>query len=540
MLYILFMLLLLIPTLIGYGKLMQINFKIKDQSLTVLILSGIFFCTILFTLLAFFFPLHGFLEYLIIVIGIVLFIYYKSYKNVCVFIKQDFILLIPISLLIIFTGSYFPFILDHFGYYVPTVKWISEVGLVRGISNLDLILGQMSLWHILQAGFSHFSDFYLRINVLVLVVYLIYILEKKHWIHLFFLPFLTLFSQSPATDLPVIVFSLIILNEILKGNKEITLLLTASVFVFSIKPTMIWLPIFTSLYAFAYLRAGSIKITLPALAVLFLFFTKNLWTFGFPVFPVHFMDFDFSWKPSAELLQNSSQLALQKTFDMQYSFSEIEQFSTAEFIKNWLFLPGIKGFIHLSFIFTLFVFLFLAVLKKSKIIWLLFISVFAKIIFVLSFSAQYRFFFEIFFIVIFLLFFQIITRKYALIFFSFTSVLVVVFLSFPAIVQSLLPSFKLGNFMTGFTTDQFIKPAHFEWKKYKTHKIGNLKFNVVDDYFFTFQTPLPAISPQFLREDLEAGVFPQLKGKSLREGFIWRKISPEEQQKLREILKDFQ
>lgn len=93
--------------------------------------------------------------------------------------------------------------------------------------------------------------------------------------------------------------------------------------------------------------------------------------------------------------------------------------------------------------------------------------------------------------------------------------------------------------MTGFTREQFYKPATFELKKYKSHQIGNLKFNVVENYPFSFDTPIPAISPQFIQEDLEAGIFTQLKGKTLKQGFIWRKISEEEKVQLQNILEDY-
>ena len=93
--------------------------------------------------------------------------------------------------------------------------------------------------------------------------------------------------------------------------------------------------------------------------------------------------------------------------------------------------------------------------------------------------------------------------------------------------------------MTGFTKTQFVKPAAFELNKYSTHQIGNLKFNVVDGYIFSFDTPLPAISPQFIQEDLDAGIFPQLKVEKLKDGFIWRKITEEEKRKIEVILEQY-
>ena len=221
------------------------------------------------------------------------FFYFKEYHHFCKCFAENKVGFSIFSLVILFFGSYFPFILDHFGYYVPTIKWISEVGLVKGISNLDLLLVQMSVWHIFQAGFSNFSDPFLRINSLLLIIYLVYIFEKKSWIHLIFLPVLFLFSQSPSTDLPVIVFSLIILNEIIQLNKNSTLIFAFSVFVFTIKPTMIWLPILSFLYFIRDFMFVPKKI-IPATLVLSLYLFKNLWTFGFPIFPVQVFDLGLS------------------------------------------------------------------------------------------------------------------------------------------------------------------------------------------------------------------------------------------------------
>lgn len=94
--------------------------------------------------------------------------------------------------------------------------------------------------------------------------------------------------------------------------------------------------------------------------------------------------------------------------------------------------------------------------------------------------------------------------------------------------------------MSGFKKEQFLKPSHFELKNYTTHQIGNLKFNVVENYPFSFDTPLPAISPAYIQEDLNAGIFPQLKGKTLKDGFIWRKLSAEEKETLKIVVQGFQ
>ena len=259
----------------------------------------------IFTITAFFFPLDVYIELGTVSIGLAAFFYFKIYKEFWEFFSKNKFYFFIISFFTLFFGSYYPFILDHFGYYMPTIKWIAEVGLVQGISNLDLILGQMSIWHILQAGFSNFTDSFLRLNVVVLTIYLIYIFEKKSWIHLFFLPILFLFSQSPSPDLPVMVFSLIVLNEIFSSNKKAGLLLAFSIFIFALKPTMIWVPILVFLYSLLILKT-KLKYIIPGVLLMILFLFKNIYTFGFPVFPVQFLDFNFYWKPNSALLKNSS------------------------------------------------------------------------------------------------------------------------------------------------------------------------------------------------------------------------------------------
>ena len=537
MLYILFATIFLLPIFSGFGKITELFFGKHNTGLSMKLLSGIFTISIVWLMMSFFLGVNIYVELITVFIGLSSFFYFKLYQEFWNFFSKNFIFFLPISFVIIFAGSFFPFILDHFGYYLPTIKWISEFGLVKGISNLDLLLGQMSVWHLFQAGFSHFSDPFLRINSIILIVYLIYIFEKKSWLHLAFSPILFLFSQSPSPDLPVIVFSLIILNEILSGNKNVSFLFAISALVFAIKPTMIWLPLFVIFYGFFYLKIN-LKFLIAGSFVFLLFIAKNLWCFGYPVFPVQVGDVGISWKPNPELMKISSQTAIEKTFDMQYKYSEIQQFSIFDYIKNWLFLKGIKSKIHLLFLLSLLVFTVFVFIKKNKILTFLLISIIIKSILVLLFSAQYRFFIDVFFVITFVIFYEKISRKKMIAGFSILSIFFLGFLSFPNFVKINFPSFKLGQFMTGFQKNQWFKPSFFEWKKYKTHQIGNLKFNVVKEYPFSFDIPLPAISPEFLKEDLEAGIFPQQNSENIKDGFHWRKLTIEEKQKLEKIVNE--
>lgn len=536
MVLILFSFIFIIPVLMGWGKIMENIWGILFQGISGKILSGILGISLIWTIVSFFIPLNINVEVPSILLGFFFFFKNKLYQECYQFSKKDVIILSASSLTVIYAGSFYPYILDHFGYYIPTLKWLTEYGLIRGISNVDLTLGQMSVWHIFQAGFSNFSDPFLRINTLLLMIYSMYSIERKNWIHLCFLPVLMLFSQSPSPDLPVIIFSLIILNEIITGNKNSRLLFAFSVFVFTIKPTMIWLPVLVFLNSLFIFKSNFKPFLLGSL-ILFLFFIKNIWTFGYPVFPVAIGDVGVSWKPNPEVLKISSQFAIMKTYDMQYTYEEIQNFSTADYIRNWFSLEGIKSKINILFILSLIIFSAFAWIQKRKLITLICISLLIKSILVLVFSAQYRFFIDVFFVIFFVLFYEYFDKKKSIVVFSVLSLFFISILSFPGIIQKYLPSFRIGSFMTGFEKEQFYKSSTYEYQQFNTFKVGNFKFNVSHHYPYSFDTPLPAITQSYLFDDVKAGIFPQLSDKNdVKKGFIWKKMTSEEKREAQKVI----
>ncbi|MFP3594903.1 hypothetical protein SB689_23460, partial [Chryseobacterium sp. SIMBA_038] len=76
---------------------------------------------------------------------------------------------------------------------------------------------------------------------------------------------------------------------------------------------MIWLPILVFLNSIIILKSSFKKLFFGGL-ILLLFFIKNIWTFGYPIFPVSIIDLGFSWKPNPEVLKTSSQYAIMKTY----------------------------------------------------------------------------------------------------------------------------------------------------------------------------------------------------------------------------------
>ena len=535
MLKIFLSLLIIFPVLMGFGEIFQKLFGRIWSGLSAKLFSGMFFLTLIWQVLAFFLPLNIWVESISLGIGVISFFYFKSYKDFLKYKNEEMIKFLVLSLPIVFAGSYYPFIIDHFGYYVPSIHWLREFGLTKGLANIELIYSQMSVWHIFQAGFSNFSDVFLRINVIFLLVFLLYILEKKAWATLFILPIFLFFIQSPNSDLPAIALSLIILNEVINGNKNIKLLFAFSAFIFTIKPTIVWVLLFVTMYFF---KKENFKYAGLGIMVLGIYIFKNIIVFGYPFFPIQIGNLHLLWMPHQDVLKQSSELALMKTYDLKYTISEIKKFTTLDYVYNWFTLNSYKKYIHYAFILVVISFGVLAILKRNKLTTTLFIAIFLKSFLVLIFSAQYRFFIAIFFVFFLILFQSKIKEKLSFVSFFIGIFLILFSLSFPEVLKKNFPSFKSGNYMKGYSNVQIYKPASFASSKYSSYKIGNLSFNI-PQHKLAYDTPHPSISPYSLKKYYEAGIFPQKISKNIKDGFVWKKLSPEEKEKLKKIISKF-
>lgn len=538
MLLLILSLILLLPTLIGWGLIAEKSFRFNlTGGISGKILSGILFLSLILTVTAFFFGINIYIEATILCIGLSYFVKEKSYHKLFTFFKNAGWAFFASAIICVACASFYPFILDHFGYYIPTIRWLSEFGMIKGISNLDLTLGQMSAWHIFQTGFSHFSDPFLRINLLVAITYLIYIFENKNWVHLAFFPIFLFFLQSPSPDLPAYVFSLIVVHEILTKTQINSGFLAFSIFIFTIKPTMIWLPVFVFLIM-VLRKEMSLKIILSGTFVLSLFIIKNIWIFGYPVFPITVFDLNFPWKPNPEMMRQSSEYAVLKTYDVQYSLEQIKNFSFKEKIVNWLFISGIKSIFNIGLLASLLFYGVFTFIKKEKMHYILFGSLLLKSVLILSFSAQYRFFLEVYPVIFIAIFYTLNIKKFSILIFSTGSFATLSFLINPQILKYLIPSFRLGNTMGKIQITQLYKPAEYFHNNYNSFKVGNLNLNVSKKYPFNYETPAPAISEGFMFDYQKLGIFPQLKNpENISEGFIWKKIDAKEQNELDNAIK---
>ncbi|WP_018675007.1 LIC_10190 family membrane protein [Riemerella columbina] len=535
MLYLLFTILIITPILIGWGTLLERYFSPLWEGGSSKFFSGILLLTTTWTILSFFISINEVIELSFGMVGLGLFIYSKGYTEAFSLLKQQPYLFVISLVFILFFGSIYPFILDHYGYYTSTIDWISKAGLVKGIANLELILGQMSLWHIFQAGFSHFTDGALRINAVVLLGFVMYIIERRVPIYWLFIPFLFLFVASPSPDLPVIIGALILVNELVHKPKNLVGLWLFSVFIFAIKPIALWMPLAVGLYMVLVHRLWSWKY-LAGVFMLGLVIIKNIWCFGYSIFPIQALDLGVSWKPNPELMGISSRVAILKTYDFQYSYDSIQQFNLWEYFYNWVTLEGIKGVINSLFVILLLILIGLAFKKRNRILSIIMISILIKSILVLWFSAQYRFFLEVFFVGLFLMLGQRLSKQFIYSIALLMSFALTILFVKPSLIKETIPSFSVGQYIGEVESSQWLKPSVYKGVPYTTHQIGNLKFNVPRHYPFTFTTPLPAISPSFLYDYHRAKLFPQLIDSDLKKGFIWKPLTEQQQQELKQIL----
>ena len=120
--------------------------------------------------------------------------------------------------------------------------------------------------------------------------------------------------------------------------------------------------------------------------------------------------------------------------------------------------------------------------------------------------------------------------------FSGLSVLIVSILAFPQILQEKIPSFNLGFVMRNYETKQIYKPLYYSLNKHDTFTVGNLEFNVPRNYVFGFDTVLPVLTLSQLEAFYELGIFPQKIGKTLEQGFVWKKLNFQEKKHLKSII----
>jgi len=396
--------------------------------------------------------------------------------------------------------------------------------------------------HIIQAGINQTIDPYGRFGIFIIIVFLVYIFERKSFLLLLFIPFYFLYFQSSSPDLPVVFFSLIVVNELCfhYDKENFKTLFIISVFIFVIKPTGFWLPLWVFIVTLYRDKSelNSVRNYLFPGILFFAYLIKNVICASVLFYPVTFTKINTYWLPDIQILNLSDQQAAAYAFDFNYNANAIKSFSYFEKIYHWLTFPDLQIIIHLAIVSVTLIFGVVAFLKRRFVFISFFFTAVVTILITFSFSGQYRFMLDVIYPMIFILlsFFNI--KRLPLLIGSFALFLsALLFVSSPKLERKIFPSFRLTGMMVGFTKESLIRPDNYSPDTYRQEKIGNLNFNIPIHDIYKYETPLPAFTKITLTKYYKMGVFPQLKDPDrIRKGFYMKTLSDDEKEALGKII----
>lgn len=517
--------LLLLPlhflVLLGWGRLFC--FRRSGDFVMEIFLGGAVI-SIIALVYSFFSPLDIFFGWTICILGIILGIWGLWQRG---FSRIDFPPknLIGLFCILLIASALLPVVVDQMGYYLPTIEFLKTFGTIKGMASLELTQGQLSLWHYLEASLP--VDFYLRLNFLFTLLFIADAFYTRGWPLLVGTPIFIFFISSASPDSPGILVSIWIIHRLRIGKYVPGVLFFLSAWLIGIKPILFWPMIVVILYLILKKEFYIIQF-IPGLCILGIIIFKNIYVFGYPVFPLAIFPFSENI-PDARLMRLSSEMASIKALDMQHSFIQIQRMAFYEKIFSWLHLGGIKSVIHYGLVFCGIFYLFLWKKHKTLLFRLSSICIGVKLLLVLWISAQYRFFIDFFLLTAYwgLGIWMSASVKWR---FTWISTLIItIFLAFPQFLTNL---FRPARFITHIKVENLIHPAYFVHTPPLKCKIGNLDFYTSPRFPFLLDTPSPAISPATLRSYNKLGIFPQWE----ENGIIQRPLTNNQKKKLEIIL----
>lgn len=246
--------------------------------------------------------------------------YYKSalFYLIRWFRQQAYLEKIAIGLLLIpilYQSAQAPKINDMGMYYLQTMQWMHNYGLVPGLANLHPALGLGSAWHNLVVLLDPFSiglNHYWQLNGVLLFVFILFCwFEMKQnsaiYLRIVFilsLPVSFLYLTAPSPDLPVILLSGILFYTVwfVTGKIHWFTLLLLCVFIFACKPPA-FLAVLMAFVVFISVKSAKKRILFIFFGVILcsVILYKNYVLSGYLLYPYSKPDvIDVSWKVPAD------------------------------------------------------------------------------------------------------------------------------------------------------------------------------------------------------------------------------------------------
>lgn len=556
-LYILF-------TVVNFGFITHKLLKINKKYFIVIAFSGLFSVTLLAGFWAILWRINVEFHLVLLILNLLFFLKFKSgIQKVCIsffykikklpfFLKS---LLGIITVLILAQCASVPYIIDNESYYIQTIKSLNEFGLVKGLANLHLFLGQMSGWHITQSvfnfsflfkNFNDLSGFCLWLgNVFSIIKLNEYFQNRKiHYLLIGMFPLANLFFfqfiSTPSPDIPVFIFSLIIFYYFLESfprfDVEIFRVISLLVlFALLIKPTtliLVFVPVFMVVWNLknALPRISSILVT--SIVVLLFFIIKNSIISGYPFYPFTFLSIETDFTLPKILAEFYYELTRLSAFHL--TAVQLEEMSFYQLFMHWLNLPKLDGLFNKSILLLILITPFLLYkFYHKKAFWILYILMCFQFVLLVNSSPQYRFFMNFTLLFTFFIIALIFKEKRHLYSLLALSVFVTVFFLFVPVKLNVFTNNTLANENSTFSYRNIVLPhpnSKFDLN-FEKYQEGNLEYYSLQNspfFWVAGDCPIPCVNKeQIAYFKTYFKVVPQQRTVRLKDGFISKRIENE-------------
>lgn len=542
------------------GTAVKVILNIENKGMLITALLGLFLQCLFLTSCSFFIKIGSSLFLINFIFQIL--IYYWKKKEIKDTIDDTIIELKSLTnlskstLLIILLFSLskcaqLPFIIDNESYYIQTIKWINEYGIVKGLANLHIFLAQNSPFHILQAGFNFnfLTDRMNDLNGLILCMTSTYFIlefekqykenKKKHWIGLVII-FNILFFQfinSPSPDLIIILLTQIIIYIYMEKNNDFSNFKIITFFLLTLIFIKITIAPFGLLILLIISKEKKRILFFSILSILFIstLMIKNTVITGYPLYPSSIAKINVDWKIPEKTLNFISSTTVNSGY---FKGDIINDPSLIIKLKSWILMPGINRIFNIGmlllFIFTPFTQEFKSN-RKIKVIYYIFLIHF---ILLLLISPQFRFFLpEFVFLTALSINYVLNKMNFRINNFRILLVLAILFplLSIGFIDYKIFTTNKLHQSNSKFNWIQIFIPeknSKYTDMRFEKIKEGNLEYYSPTVNFFFFGTSngeLPCVNKvQIEYFKTNEGIVPQLRTNEIKDGFYSKKVKVNE------------
>ncbi|PWI29628.1 hypothetical protein DI383_10420 [Flavobacteriaceae bacterium LYZ1037] len=554
MLFILLSWIYILAVALVVGVSLDRLLRLQDVNPILVLFHGLFGVTLTAGFWAVFFPLNlNFHIFLLFISIILLYInrnytvkYIRLFKHELNKLSQFFkILIVAIFLLILAQSASPPSLLDNESYYIQTIAWLNEFGLVKGLVNLHVFLGQTSGWHILQSAFNfnflyeNFND----LNGLCLFLGNYYALVKLNdyfkfrnnsmdlviGLYPIFNIFLFQFISSPSPDLAVYIISMLLFYGFLMNyhacskNGLVSLVMLTSFLILIKATTLVFalFPLIIYIKHYKHVKQYTFIVWVVSISTLGFIIIKNILMTGnvlYPLTGIELLKTDWSLPTNIETYFYN----YAKAYGYAITPDAYNHSSIINLLKEWFFQSGFDGLFNKLIILILVLYLFfIKKFKRNKAILFIYGIALLQLCILFITSPQFRFYMPFVFILSLFIIAEIITSEKIT-----KSILVIstIVILFPLLF--VIPNIKTSTFLASYLVEPH-RNSQFE-SKYKTLKIGNTKINTpsnIDFFWGTGNTKIPALNEQqFEYFKTHFKVIPQQRTENLKDGFYFKSL----------------